>query len=243
MAKQVLAQKKKKKKWYPIYAPKIFNNQLIGESLVASPEDLKGKYINANLSTITNDMKKQKINIKLKVTSVKDGKGHADVIGLQLIQTFVKRLIRRGRTKIDDSFTAKTKEGIKVRIKPLIITNTNCVRSTASQIRMEARKQLKETISKQPFITSVEDIINGKIQRSLKEQLSKIFPLRSVDIRVFTQEGTTTQPTTNSEEETTETPTEEAQETTTQEETAKKEATTEEAPKEESAAEDKKNKE
>lgn len=186
--KQTLKTKTKKKKWFPLYAPTIFGGQLIGETYVESAETVKGKFINANLSTISNDMKKQNITVRLRVNKIVEGKGQTEVIGMQQVQGFVKRLVRRGRTKVDDSFLAKTKDGQVVRIKPLIITNTLCVASTSSQIRMEVRKVLIERVAKLGFVNMVQDILNFKVQKDLKNMLNKIHPIRSVDIRVFNRE-------------------------------------------------------
>ncbi len=186
--KQMLKQKQKKKKWYPIYGPKLFGNELIGESHVADPENLKGKYIHANLSTILNNMKRQNTTITLRVKEVKDGKGFTEIIGLELVQTYVKRLVRRNRSKIDDSFVVKTKEGTLVRVKPLIITNSNCVKSVQKQIRAETKKFITERFSNQFFINCIDDVLSFRLQKSLKELLNKIFPIRSVEIRVITRE-------------------------------------------------------
>lgn len=186
--KQTLKTKTKKKKWSPIYAPAVFGGQLIGESYVDSAESMKGKYINANLSTISNDMKKQNITVRLRVNKIVEGKGQTEVIGMQQVQGFVKRLVRRGRTKVDDSFLAKTKDGQLVRVKPLIITNTLCVASTASQIRMEVRKVLQERIAKTGFVNTIQDVLSFKIQKDLKNMLNKVHPIRSVDVRSFSRE-------------------------------------------------------
>lgn len=186
--KPVLKQKTKKKKWFPMYAPALFGGQLIGESHVESSEQLKGKFINTSLATITNDMKKQNIAIKLRVSKVVEGKGQTEIISLSLVQSFVKRLVRRGRTKVDDSFTVKTKDGQLVRIKPLVLTNTTCVSSTASQIRLEVRKLLKEQVGRTGFINTVQDILTFKLQKTIKERIQKIHPVRSVDIRELSRE-------------------------------------------------------
>jgi small subunit ribosomal protein S3Ae len=183
-----MKQKIKKKKWCAIYAPALFGNQFIGETLIEDAQQLKGKFVSANLSTITNDMKKQNIMMTFRVNKVEEGKGQAEIIGMTIVQGFVKRLVRRGRTKIDDSFLVKSKDGQAIRIKPLIITNTECVRSTTSQIRMEARRVLSDKIARNGFVNVVQDILNFRIQKDLKERLNKIHPIKSVDIRVFSRE-------------------------------------------------------
>lgn len=187
--KTIVKQKVKKKKWYPIYAPAIFGSKLIGESYVESVDELKGKFISSNLSTIMNDMKKQNITMKFRVSKVVEGKGQTEIIGLQQVQSFVKRLVRRGRSKVDDSFTATTKDEQLVRIKPLIITNTKCVRSTASQLRLETRKLIAEKLAKTGFINTVQEILGFRLQKEIKAKLNKIHPIRSIDIRVFAREA------------------------------------------------------
>ncbi|MBD3209500.1 hypothetical protein GF367_03730 [Candidatus Woesearchaeota archaeon] len=187
--KPVLKQKVKKKKWFRINAPALFGGQLIGESYVESAEHLKGKFISTNLSTITNDMKKQNVLIKLRVNKVAEGIGQTEIIGLYLVQGLIKRLVRRGRTKIEDSFTAKTKDGHLVRTKPMLITTSTCVASTASQLRMTTKKLLKEQLAKTGFVNMIRDVLSFKLQKTIKESLNKIHPVRSVDIRAFAREA------------------------------------------------------
>ena len=55
--------KAKKKTWVKIHAPKIFNEQIIGETLVADSSLTIGKPITVNLMNLTGDIKKQQINI------------------------------------------------------------------------------------------------------------------------------------------------------------------------------------
>ena len=187
--KKQVTKQKAKKKWFPVYAPQVFGGQLIGESNVFAAEQMKGKFINANLSTIVSDMKKQNIQVKLRVSKVVDGKGQTEVIGMQLVQSFVKRLVRRGRSKIDDSFVSKSKEGQLVRVKPMVITNSTCPASTATQIRLETKKLLTQRLQKTGFVNMIQDILSLKLQKELKEKLVKIHPIRSVDIRVFSREA------------------------------------------------------
>ncbi|MFP4524636.1 MAG: hypothetical protein ACLFO2_05015 [Candidatus Woesearchaeota archaeon] len=186
--KPILKQKTKKKKWFPIYAPAVFGSKLIGESHVENSDLLQGKHINMNLSTITGDMKKQNVMVKLRVNKVADGQGQTEVIGMHLVQSFLKRLVRRGRTKVEDSFTTKSKDGQFVRIKPLVITTTNCVSSTASDIRRETKQWLKQHLKETGFVNMVDEILTFKVQKALKDHLKKVHPIRSVDIRAFKRE-------------------------------------------------------
>ena len=142
--KKASAVKVKKKKWHPIIAPKQFNEVVLGETYVSETTEIASKYLTANLSTIMRSMRKQNVNIHFRVTEVKDGKGYTIIIGYSLINAAIKRLVRRGRDKVADSFICKTKDKKIMRIKPLIITMHKGTKSIQSAIRLEARRVIRE---------------------------------------------------------------------------------------------------
>ena len=131
--------KVKKKKWFPIYSPKSFGEVLLGETYISESEELNGKYITSNLSTITRSMRKQSVNVQFKVTSVVEGKGQTETVGYSLINAAVKRLVRRGRDKISDSIVAKSSDDKLIRIKPMILTRSNAKGSMLSAVRHVVR--------------------------------------------------------------------------------------------------------
>jgi ribosomal protein S3AE len=176
--------KVKKKKWFPIYAPALFNDVLLGESYVTESALLEGKYITANLSTITRNMRKQNVNIQFKVEKVSDGKGYTSMISYSLINAAVKRLVKRGRDKISDSFLAKTKDKKLLRIKPLIISLNPGTKSTQSAVRLETRRVIREFVFSKTLEESFSAIIDGKLQKVIKDSTAKIIPLKSVEIRI-----------------------------------------------------------
>ncbi len=181
--KKITQTKVKKKKWYAVIAPKLFNHAALGESYVADSELLNGKYLTANLSTITGNMRRQNVNMLFRVTKVVEGKAETEVIGYSLINAAMKRLVRRGRDKITDSFLAKTNDKKVLRVKPVIITHTHGTKSVQSAVRLESRRVIREFA----FTKSVEeffsDIAEAKLQKLVKESCAKIFPLRSIDIK------------------------------------------------------------
>src|SRR3989338_5688722 len=140
--------KKKKKIWVSILADKDFNNQEIGETLCEEPKQLIGRCIDVNLMTLTNDPKKQNVKLQFKVREIKGEKVEAEVIGYELNTSHVKRVIRRGSEKIDDSFLVETKDNVKYRIKPLLLTRYGTKRSILSAIRAKMREIAMDNFKK-----------------------------------------------------------------------------------------------
>lgn len=176
--------KKGKKKWHKIQAPALFGGAQLGESYVYTPEDLVGKYLTANLSTITKNMRKQTANVKFRVHKLEEGVGLTEVVGYHMINAAVKRLVRRGRDKVADSFICKTKSKKIMRIKPLIITANHTTKMIQSACRLEARRIVKDFVFSKDIEEVIDAIVNGRLQKIIKEKVIKIFPVKTVEIRM-----------------------------------------------------------
>ena len=175
--------KAKKKNWIKIYSGKPFNEQLIGETFIADSNLAIGKPIIVNLMSLTGDIKKQNTKIKFQVDSVSEGKAHTKVIGYEMVSAALKRLVRRRSSKVDMSFDAVTADGVKIRIKPFILTRGRVNKSVLTAIRKHVQKNLSETISSTGYQNLVQDIVNHKVQVILKKQLAKIHPIKISEIK------------------------------------------------------------
>lgn len=188
MATKNIIVKKKKKSWLSIYSPESMGHLFLGESNVYEKEELMGKTLNLNLATITNDMKKQNINVTFKVVGVAENKGQAQLVNYVLVSSYIKRLVRRSREKIEDSFLAKTKDGKVVRVKPIAITNADTFNSIITKIRLGMKALIKTALKERTYDEFVNDLISLKFQKEMKDKLNKIYPLKYIDIRQISLE-------------------------------------------------------
>ena len=62
--------KVKKKRWCQIIGPKIFRDTILGETAVIDPNMLINRALTVNLMTLTNDIKKQNINVSFLINKV-----------------------------------------------------------------------------------------------------------------------------------------------------------------------------
>jgi ribosomal protein S3AE len=183
--KQVSTKKIKKKKWFPVIAPKILGSKTIGETLLTDSMLMKGRFMNVNLMNILGDPKKQNTNLQLRIYKVQDGKGLTAITKMERIASFTKRMVRRGRDKVEDSFLTKSKDGQKIRVKTLAVSNNYIPNSLCTKIRIEVRKIMKEHVSKQSFEKTVDDVLKMQILKEIKQKLTKITPVRTFEIKVL----------------------------------------------------------
>jgi small subunit ribosomal protein S3Ae len=177
--------KQKKKKWFNLIAPKQFNEAVIGETPSFEAGSLIGKTINVSLMNITKNMKKQNINVRLKVTDIKDNKANTTLDVYAMNPSSIKRLVRRKKDRIDDSFVVFTKDDVKVRVKPMVLTKSNTNISVLSSIRRFTRAFLYDKIREMTYGEFVEIVVSDKLTRDMKKSLSKIYPTKIVVIRAF----------------------------------------------------------
>ncbi|MEK6983895.1 MAG: hypothetical protein AABX33_04950 [Nanoarchaeota archaeon] len=181
MPEQVV--KTKKKQWYPILAPKQFDNVVIGETLVHEPSAMLGKTLSHSLMNLANDVKRQNINIHFKVVEIEENKAKTAITGFQIIPSSVKRFVRRNSEKMDLSFTCETSDNVLLRVKPLIITKGDIKGSVAAKLRNYAVQFLIKTIKKMTYDEIIDSIISHKLQEMMRASFHVIYPLKVCELR------------------------------------------------------------
>jgi len=171
-----------KKQWYPIVAPKLFRNVVLGETLVYEPEQMIGKGLKLNLMNLTKDVKRQNININFEIVSVENDKAFTNVVGYNIAQSSVKRFVRRNINKIDMSFICTTSDKKNLRIKPIIVTRSATNGSVESKLRKHAQDFITKYINDISYDNFANDLISHKMQDALRVILKKIYPVRIMNI-------------------------------------------------------------
>jgi ribosomal protein S3AE len=175
--------KTEKKKWFLIVAPKLFHNQVVGEILLSNPSDAVGRIVPVNLANLARDPRRQHIIIKLKTNNVAGEKIHTEPIGYEISPSFIKRMVRKRGAKIDHTFSVRTADDQKLKLKIIILTRRNTNLSVKTALRKKTEEILGKEFKKINFIELMQLIVSHKIQGSMKKQLSKVTPLKSFEIR------------------------------------------------------------
>jgi small subunit ribosomal protein S3Ae len=176
--------KKKKKSWFNIISPKSFGSVELGETLAVDKAAVVGKNITMNLSLITKSGKDQKVNMSFVVEGVKEDKAHTKAIGFKLEPSYVKRMARKGKSKIANSFNLKSKDDIDLVLKVLIITKTKITRGVRADVHHACKKYVEEQVTKYSFENLLGVVVSKELQVAIKKELSsKVYPLSTVVIK------------------------------------------------------------
>ncbi len=172
----------KKKKWYQIMAPRLFDYP-IAETPAYDSKSLVGRAMYISLMNLTNDPKRQNMNIKFLVTSFTDNAANAEAIGYYITPSSLKRLIRRGADRVDDSIKCETIDNLKIKVKTFMITRSIVKASIRTHIRRVARDYIVKYAKKTSLVNLISDIVSYKLQSELRDILKKVYPLRTIEIR------------------------------------------------------------
>ena len=150
--------KKKKKKWIPIFTNKMFNDIQIGDGYVSEPGLLMGRYIETNLMELTNEIKKQNIKVLFKISNVTENKATADLVGYELLGSVIRRVVKRAKSKIDDSFIVETKDNAKIVVKSIILTKTKTAHSILTKLRFKSKESMITNFKKWTYDEAFSEI-------------------------------------------------------------------------------------
>ncbi len=177
------SKKVKKKQWFEITAPKLFSSVKIGETLAYTADLLKDKTLDISVADLTGDMKRQNIKVNFKVTGLEGAKASTEVIGYSISVAHLRKFVRSGTRKIEDSFMSKSKDGVNIRVKTLYLTKKIVQRGILTKIRGEGRAFVNEEFGKLKFEEIIKNAVDYKFQIGLKKKLKKIYPLGSCEFK------------------------------------------------------------
>jgi small subunit ribosomal protein S3Ae len=173
----------KAKEWYKIYAPKMFNQVLLGETPSADPASLMGRMTEATVHDLTGDFSKMHVKMKFKVTEVRGFDAHTVFVGQDLTSDYVRRLTRRKKTKTDHVIDVRTKDGYLLRIKPMSITDKRIQSSQETAVRTLMTNELNAMGAEMALSDMLKCVITGEMAKRLSLVSKVIVPIKRVEIR------------------------------------------------------------
>ncbi|MEM7824345.1 MAG: 30S ribosomal protein S3ae [Candidatus Aenigmatarchaeota archaeon] len=179
---QKVEAKWKGKEWYQILAPKYIGDIVIGETLATDAEKLKGRIVEASLMDLTGDPAKHHIKLFFKITEIAGNKALTKFIGHEVMRDFITRAVQSRTTRIDSNDVISFTDG-KLRIKGLAITNRPVSKAVDKAIRSAIRNAIAGSANGKKIEEWVSIMASGELQRTIRNELNKIYPIRMFEIR------------------------------------------------------------
>jgi small subunit ribosomal protein S3Ae len=172
----------KAKNWYNILAPASFDSVTIAETLSNSPEDLINRVTEVSLQDLTNDFRKSHVVLFFKVNNVEENNAHTQFAGHSLTSDYLRRMIRRRKSKIEGVYDVKTKDGALVRVKPFATTDKRIQNSQKRVVREAMKKTITDEAGKTIMSEFIKNILDGKIGSEIYKNCKKLYPVKRIEI-------------------------------------------------------------
>jgi ribosomal protein S3AE len=167
----------KRKKFIPVEIPIIKSKiELIGNL----PQDLENRTIKLDL---TRQLKGKSVEAIIKI-KLEDKKAVGYPIKIKLLPYFIRRMIRKRISYVEDSFETPSQESMLV-VKPFLITRKRVSRQVRKTLRNKAKNWLEDYIKEKKDLEIFSDILSNRMQKTLSLILKKTYPLSLCEIRIL----------------------------------------------------------
>jgi small subunit ribosomal protein S3Ae len=172
----------KAKNWYQIVSPSLFNNVPVAETLSDTPDSLIGRVTEVSLQDLTNDFRKSHIKLLFTIDKVEQNTAYTQLKGHLLTSDYLRRMIRRRKSRVDGVFDVETRDGALLRVKPFAIAEK---RIQSSQKKL-IRNVMKDVISKEgkakTLNSFIKDCLDGKTGSEIYKHCKIYYPVKRIEI-------------------------------------------------------------
>jgi small subunit ribosomal protein S3Ae len=171
------------KTWYNIQSPSYFGEAYIGSAPSSDPNDMIGRVIGKTLYDLTDDFAHQHLKLFFKIIDVKEKTCSTIFNGHEYSREYLRGLVRRRSTRIDDILNVTTKDRYKVRVSVVVLSAQKARTSQVSAVRKVIQRITEEKAQELNFEQFVREAVLGKIASDIYNETKKIIPIRHVGIR------------------------------------------------------------
>jgi len=170
------------KNWYNVIAPPAFDSVTIADTMTDDPHNLINRVTGVSLQDLTNDFRKSHITLFFKINNVEEDKAHTQFTGHTLTSDYLRRMIRRRRSKIEGVYDVDTRDGAVVRIKPFATTDKRIQNSQRKVVREAMKKTITDQAKKSTLSEFIKNILDGRMGSEIYKNCKKLYPVKRIEI-------------------------------------------------------------
>jgi ribosomal protein S3AE len=164
----------KKKKWYNVTADPVFDSKEIAKTVALDSSKLIGRTIKKSLNDLTSNIKDSGYTVTFKINKVTGTNAETKLEELNTKVANLKRMIRRGKSKVEIIFFVETKDNQKIKLKVMCLSGTKFTTATRTETRNLIVDSLTEDIKEKTSREVWTNIVYQKFSEKLKKKLVKL---------------------------------------------------------------------
>ncbi len=172
----------KKKEWYTIISPEMFESKEVGTTPADDEKRLLNRVLRVPLREITGNMNHQFCKLFCRVTEVKGKSAYTTFEGFEYTREYIRRNVRRRRSIVTVTQTVETKDGRKVQFTAHSFT----ARKVDTSKKDAIRREMLQTIDKIGKSNTFNDLINkalfGNLASDIFKNVKNVAPVKRIEI-------------------------------------------------------------
>lgn len=172
----------RKKDWYTIYAPKVFDQRPVGSTPGDDPNKVVGRVVNTPLREITGSVAHQFVKLWLRISDVKGKSAYTEFDGFELTREYLRRNIRRRRSMIRAVEEVTSKDQKKLQMTVYAFTARKVDTSMKNEIRRIMREFLKARAAEEGFESLMQKAVFGTLSTELFKETKKLTWIKRIEI-------------------------------------------------------------
>src|SRR5215831_19467016 len=171
------------KEWYAVFTPSYFGEQNVANIPVEDPKKLIGRVVENTLYDITNDFQHQSTKLYFLVTSITGDRADTILKRHEYSTDYLRSLVRRGSTRIDGIFTARTIDNYLTRVYIVAFSHGRIKGSQEHAVRQVMGKIVAAKAAQLTYSQISHEMVLGKLGSDVYNEAKKVCPLRHVGVR------------------------------------------------------------
>ncbi len=177
------ADKWKTKSWYTVNAPEMFEGKEIAQVLANEEKNLMNRIVKVGLDELTGDLSHSYTQLIFRIVGVQGKSAKTKLIGHELAKGYLKTLVRRRRSAIDEIIDINTRDGVGVRMKINVYTARKVSEEIRRILRNEVEREAREKATNMDFQTLEQEVVFKKFAARIYNKIKKITPVKRVEVR------------------------------------------------------------
>jgi small subunit ribosomal protein S3Ae len=172
-----------KKEWYTVVLPKAFGEEEYGEIMAADPKTLINRRIEASMNEISKDMSKFYIKVVFRIDNVTKDKALTRFDGHRILREYISHIVRPRVTRVDSNIVVTTKDGVRIRVKGLLLFSQNVNRVLKGNAIKIMNKIVADSAAAKDFDAFARSMVSGELASEIKTACRKLYPVSKAEIR------------------------------------------------------------
>ena len=170
------------KNWYTIVTPQMFAFKHIAETPADDPSKLLGRVAEVTLYELTGNFKKMHVKLYFQIAKVQGSMALTKFIGHETTSDYIRRMVRRRRTRIDAIFPVDTVDGYRVQVNVIAIADRRIKSSLKSAVRKAIVDHVVKKGSDMRFSEFVKYMLSDEGPAELSRTVKPVYPVIRIDI-------------------------------------------------------------